>query len=338
VTDATSFRGMDAATRARLRYPFPVLVNPHAAAVQEYTACRWIDGECAGFVPADVAEQFKKTRTGYMTSYFFPMATWERLLPLARMMLFSLYQDDVYERARPTEVREVGARTVAVARGERRADEAGIMLGPQIESLRAELLRFIPPESVARWAADLQLYFEGLADEAAYLESGEHPSLEEYLLIREKALMLHPFMALKEVETQIVLPPEIHDHAAVRRLKSLAVRIVGHFNEFQSYEKDMRTGMGNLNLIRVLMNEYDSSLPEAWERALDMHAAELAEFVSLQRALPEFGEWQDAVENHIHHIAFVISGWRRVDSVVQRYSPEHFIETGKLRASVREAI
>lgn len=334
----TAFRGMDAATRARLRYPFPILVNPHAAAVQEHTAARWIDGECAGFVPAEVAEQFKKTRTGYMTSYFFPMATWDRLLPLARMMLFSLYQDDIYERAQPDEIRKVGARTLAVARGELRADEAGVMLGRQIETLRGELLRFIPPESVARWAADLEMYFEGLTAEAAYLKSGEHPSLEEYLQIREKALMLHPFMALKEVETQVVLPSELHEHPVLRRLKSLAVQIVGCFNEFQSYEKDMRTGMGNLNLIRVLMNERDLSLPDAWDQALDMHAEELEEFLDLQRALPDFGEWQDAVENHIHHIAFIISGWRGVDSVIQRYSAEHFIETGKLRASVREAI
>ena len=55
-----------------------------------------------GSRPIPVAEEFKKTGTGYMTSYFFPMATWERLVPLARMMLFSLYQDDIYATSRPS--------------------------------------------------------------------------------------------------------------------------------------------------------------------------------------------------------------------------------------------
>lgn len=81
---------MDPQTWARLRYPFPTLVNPNAARFQEHANREWIDGEWQGFVPAAMAEKFKKTRPGYMTSYFFPVATWERLVPLARMMLFSL--------------------------------------------------------------------------------------------------------------------------------------------------------------------------------------------------------------------------------------------------------
>lgn len=31
-------------------------------------------------------------------------------------------------------------------------------------------------------------------------------------MIRETVLMIHPFMALKEVETQVVLPSQVYDH------------------------------------------------------------------------------------------------------------------------------
>jgi pentalenene oxygenase len=225
---------------AWLRYPFPTLVNPHAARIQEHTNREWIDGEWRRFVPAAVAEKFKKARTGYMTSYFFPMATWERLVPLARMMLFSLYQDDIYERARSEQVRRLGERIVAVARGEITADQAGVMLAPQIQTLRTELLRLIPGESVDRWAAGLEMYFDGLIEETSLLETGAYPALAEYMLIREKALMIHPFIALKEVETQVVLPARVHDHPTIQRLTSLAVRITGWFNESSNRRISLR--------------------------------------------------------------------------------------------------
>lgn len=96
-------------------------------------------------------------RTGYMTSYFYPSATWERLIPLARMMLFSLYQDDIYERAHPDYVRHLREHTVAVARGEITATDTDVMLAPQIERLRGELLQFLPNERIVRWATGLEL-------------------------------------------------------------------------------------------------------------------------------------------------------------------------------------
>ena len=324
---------MDSKTLERLRYPFPTLVNPHAAAIQEHTNRCWIDGEWKGFVPSGVAEKFKKVQTGYMTSYFFPMATWDRLIPLARMMLFSLYQDDIYERARPDDVRHLRERTIAVAKGEMTASDAGVMLAPQIEILRSELLKFLPAASVARWASDLDLYFEGLIAETSLLETGAYPSLSEYMRIREKALMLHPFIALKEVETRVILPAELHEHPTLRRIKSLTVRITGWFNEFQSYEKDMRTGMKNVNLINVLMNEYNTTLEDARERAFHIHDTELAEFLQLQRTLPDItSESRDMLENHVHHLSFIISGWRGVDSVVERYDPQHYIDEESLSA------
>ncbi|MER5784289.1 terpene synthase family protein [Streptomyces mobaraensis] len=326
---------LDDETSARLRYPFPTLVNPHAADMQEYTDRVWIDGECAGFVPPDIAERFKKTRTAYMASYFYPMATWERLKPLARMMLFSLYQDDIYERATPRVVRAVRERTVAVARGKATAHQADVMLGAQVETLRGELLRFVPASSVDRWADDVDLYFEGLEAEVAHLEAGTFPSVEEFLWIRERALMLHAFFALKEVETGVVLPGEIHGHPTVRRLKSLAVRLPGWFNEFQSYDKDQRTGMGNLNLINVVRRERSCSLADAREWVFRLHENDLDEFVRLQRNLPDFREWHDAVENHIHHFGFVVSGWRGVDAKISRYDPGTYTDHHRLGLAAR---
>jgi len=209
------------------------------------------------------------------------------------------------------------------------------MLGPQIETLRGELLRFLPVESVTRWADDLDLYFEGLEAETRHLLAGTTPEVAEYVSIRERALMLHPFFSLKEIETQVVLPDHVHYHPVIKRLKSLAVRIIGWFNEFQSYDKDIHTGMADLNLINIVQGGYEYSLNEAREWVFSLHERELAEFVHLQRNLPDFGEWNDAVANHVHHISFVISGWRSVDSLISRYDSDTYIDEELLKASVR---
>ncbi|EME96778.1 terpene synthase [Streptomyces mobaraensis NBRC 13819 = DSM 40847] len=324
---------MDPSEMARLRYPFPSLMNPYAEALQEHTDRAWIDGEWAGIVPPEIAEGFKKVKTAYMTAFFFPSATWERLIPLGRMMLFSLYQDDVYERATPDLVRHLRQRTVAVARGEITPREAGVPLARAVAQIRTDALSFIPPTSVARWADDLDLYFQGLEAETRHLAAGTVPGIDEYMAMREKALMIHPFLALKEIETGTVLPEEIHDHPVIRRLKSLTVRITGWFNEFQSYDKDMRTGMGNVNLINVLAHHQRIRVDQAREEMFALHDRELDEFVRLQRSLPDFGSWTDAVAQHVHHFSFVISGWRGVDRHVHRYDPEYYPDQDALRAT-----
>ena len=44
------------------------------------------------------------------------------------------------------------------------------------------MLKFLPAVSVARWASDLDLYFEGLIAETSLLETGAYPSLSEYMI------------------------------------------------------------------------------------------------------------------------------------------------------------
>lgn len=155
--------------------------------------------------------------------------------------------------------------------------------------------------------------------------------------MRENALMLYPFVEIKEVETEVILPTEVHQHPTIKRLKALTVRLPGWFNEFQSYDKDVRTGMGNVNLINVLTHEHGGTLEQAREQALGIHADELSEFVQLQRALPDFGEWHDAVVSYVHHLSFIISGWRGVASVIQRYDPEFYLDEKELAGIARRS-
>ncbi|MFE0063269.1 hypothetical protein [Streptomyces sp. NPDC059003] len=82
--------------------------------------------------------------------------------------------------------------------------------------------------------------------------------------------------------------------------------------------------MGSVNLINVLAHEHDIDARPAWQRALALHDRELAEFVRLQSTLPDFGDLHDAVANHVHHLSFVILGWRGVDAYIQSYDRDSY--------------
>ncbi|MBB6174679.1 hypothetical protein HNR23_004739 [Nocardiopsis mwathae] len=135
---------MDTQLVKRSRYPFPTLVNEYASAIQEPTDRHWIDDDCRGLVASDIADGFKRSRTTYTPACFFPMATWERLLPLARVTLSPFHQDNIYERATPEQVRRICESTIAIDRGQHTPDEAGVILGGLIAVVRCKVRRFVP--------------------------------------------------------------------------------------------------------------------------------------------------------------------------------------------------
>jgi Terpene synthase family 2, C-terminal metal binding len=316
---------------SRFRYPFPSLVSPFVEAMQQHTDTEWIDGELRDFVPGSVAEMYKRTRTAYMTAYWYPTATWDRMFPLCRLYLWSLYNDDICEQASADDLQRIRAASIAILRGQDRAATAGILLGDQLEKLRNELLQFIPEESVERFAAGLDRYFAGVQLEITYRDAHRFPTLADYLACREHSVMGHPFIDVIEVDSQVTLPACVHEHPAVQRLKSLAVRIIAWFNDFQSLAKDDVTQQDYYNLIKVVEHEFGMSRDEAFERAMSIHNSELDEFVRLQATLPDFGEWHDATADYIHRMSFMISGWRTIDSITERYRPYGHPEPHLLR-------
>lgn len=314
-------------------YPFPTLKNPFATALQDITDNQWIDGEYLSLYKdnPDTRHKYKKTKTAHIASQWFPTASAERLKPLCRLMLWTLYNDDLYEESTPEKIGYVHQRSIAILNGEIDAAEAAIPLGNMLASLRLELLQFIPPESIARFTKMISRYFTGLKAELTYKKNKVFPTIAECVALREDSICLYPFLQLTEVETGIILPSEIHDHPVIRRLQALACRLVTYFNEVQSVTKDEATDSIYYNIVKVIQHEYNISLEEACLEDLRLHNEDLKEFVALQYSLPDFGIWQDAVVNWIHYMSMVLSGWKNISSKLDRYNGMEFPNAAELR-------
>ncbi|GEN71339.1 MULTISPECIES: terpene synthase family protein [Chryseobacterium] len=322
----------------QFNYPFPTLKNPHADQLQEITENQWIDGEYLWLYEQnpDLRKKYKKTKTAHIAAQWFPTASLERFKPICRLMLWTLYNDDLYEESTSGDIKKIHIQSVAVLNGELSAEEATIPLGSMLASLRQELLQFIPQESIVRFTKMISRYFTGLETELQYKEKKMFPTIEECIALREDSICLYPFLQLTEVETGIILPPEIHEHPVIRRLQTLACHLVTYFNEVQSVVKDEATDSVYYNIVKVIQHERQISLEDACLEDLRLHNEDLKEFVTLQSSLPDFGIWQDAVVNWVHYMSMVLSGWKNISTKLGRYNALEFPDVKELKERLNQ--
>ncbi|MET3877307.1 hypothetical protein [Chitinophaga sp. OAE865] len=327
---------------SRFHYPFPMLKNPFANAMQEITEKHWIDGEYLGLYQNDPStrKKYKMTKTAHIASQWFPTASTERLKPVCRLMLWTLYNDDRCEEFNLQELYRVRDQSLEILKGTRARNDVEIPLAGLLFTLREELAQFLPEESMNRFIMGIQKYFDGLQQELFYKARKEFPSVEECLAIREDSLCLYPFLELLDLETEVILPEFIHQHNSMKRLKALAVRMMACFNEVQSVLKDEATGAIYYNVVKAIQHERNISLEGACMEALHIHNEYLREFQYLQDFLPDFGTWQDAVINRVHYISMTLNGWKSISSQLDRYnSMEGFpdVQTVKQALSKRNS-
>ncbi|MEV4886893.1 hypothetical protein SAMN05660461_5618 [Chitinophaga ginsengisegetis] len=310
----------------QFKYPFPTLKNPNADQLQEITENQWIDGEYLWLYEnnPDLRKKYKKTKTAHIAAQWFPTAPVERFKPICRLMLWTLYNDDLYEESEPNDIENVRTQSIAILNGEISNAEATIPLGAMLTSLRQELLQFIPQESISRFTKMISRYFLGLEAELRYKQNKMFPTIAECITLREDSICLYPFLQLTEIETGIILPPEIHEHPVIRRLQALACHLVTFFNEVQSVMKDEATGSIYYNIVKVIQNERQISLEEAYLEDLRLHNEDLREFITLQASLPDFGIWHEAVVNWVHYMSMVLSGWKNISTKLDRYNAMEF--------------
>ncbi|WKK24176.1 terpene synthase family protein [Streptomyces olivoreticuli] len=317
---------MDEQTFNALRYPFPFLMNPLAETLQKHTDRQWIDGELRHLLSEMHREQIKRAKTAYITAVWYPTTESRKMVPLCRFMLWTLYADDIHEQCTAEQLGQMKERSLAVLRGDATAAEAEVVLGDQLEALRNELLQFLSPPAVSYFAQRLGTYYDGVIREAPYRTSRTHPPLDTFMRIREDSVCIVPFLALIEVETGTSLPRHIHDHPTILRLETLCARLIAWFNDFQSIVKDELSDGTYFNLVKVLQHSEGFSPAGAREKALQIHAEDVTEFIHLQATLPDFGPHHDATVNYVHHISLLPSGWKAMDRILDRYQPTGFAQ------------
>jgi len=300
-----------------LQYPFEDALSPFAEAVEQHTHS-WL---YAGYklIPTEIKKRYAHTKTGYLTARFFPMASYERLIPLSMSSLWGLAFDDFYEHATPQAFAWLKQRIGAIIRG-------GDPLASENEffhemKVMADGFRtFMPAFWIERFARSMETYIEGMSEESVYKSSLSFPTLEAYMDIRWKSVDVLQMIDGLEVATEMPLPDEVRHNPLIEEITKLTCRIIAWCNDYFSYQKE--AGRDVMNLVLILQHETGCSIRDAVYKAVKIHDQDVCRYLELKSSLPDFGRWQPAVRKFLEYNELMIAGhWRWYITDTARYQP-----------------
>lgn len=275
-------------------YPYPDLINPNTEAMGE-DQLRWIDTDYT-YLTETQQQKYKNMKLHACLARMLPHVSLERITPCHRFILFQSVFDDQLEYKTKEEVNQVRARLVDIYRGANPTREENGLFR-QAAIIREEFRAFMPDIWMERFAdAFHRITRYGVADEASYKARKIAPPLTYYLVNREYSVLMYPYLYMIDVETGFVFPEDLDKHPVIQRLKTLASRIIGWQNDIHGLAKDLRLETETLNLVIVLQQEYNLSLKDALIETMRIHDADLAEFISWEKVLPDFDDYQPQVQ------------------------------------------
>lgn len=310
------------------KYPFPNTIHPDFQQLRmEYY--NWIDTEYI-IQSNEAREKHKKHHLCDIAARGCPsLQSIDELLPLANYTANVAMMDDYFDRCSHDKMYSVmnSVKELLTSNDPDEPTENGIL--HLFWVLRQDSLKFeFPDHLYKRFVKSILDTIRGFAEEKIYYRTNTIPPLSVYLLNREYTSGVLPYcdyVAMQKEYRQI--PDEIFDHLYIKRFRTLCCLIIAIHNDLISLPKELHREGDTLNLVKVLQQEYNISLEEAYMKALEIHDNYLKEFLLLQDHLPPFGEWQNMVSDYILDLGVMISGiyaWHTNDT--SRYVNGGYVE------------
>lgn len=305
-------------------YPFDHRISPLQQLMIASTH-HWIDSDYRMY-SAPAQEKYKQMNIGTLTALCFPRVTDPRHMePLARWILWGIMLDDYYEPCTPGELQVIREELIGILEGdEPKVQQNGIY--HQAAAMRDNLQALMPDHWMNRFIKDQDTQLEGMIMEAPYKLGKRFPTPGEFMHIRELSVAIYPMLDLLQVQDGIALPDEVISHPTIRRLGTLSTRMTAWLNDFYTLPKELLRDNDTLNLVLVLQHAHHISLEEAHAQAMHIHNNDLDEFLSLQQALPDFGEYNRPVSNYIQDMGLFLQGQKTwYEHHTTRYQPGGYV-------------
>ncbi|HLM74518.1 MAG TPA: terpene synthase family protein [Polyangiaceae bacterium] len=159
--------------------------------------------------------------------------------------------------------------------------------------------------------------------------AGARVTLEDALQSRIDTIGMYATAYLIEYAIGFELPRSFHEHETVRRIKTLANKIVGLGNDIFSFGKDY--AQDYINVISALRKERAVPMLDALNRIVDMHNDALIELDYLAGTLPSFGPAIDSmIAKWLQWLRYNCIGFSVWESVAPRYSDFKLVVNGRL--------
>lgn len=278
-------------------YPWTDAINPHVEQMGKEMD-EWIDTDYT-VLPQKVREKYKKMVLHDCMARMTPYLSEDKIRPLNRFMLYLTSFDDQHELCSSAGLEECCKRMMEIMDGDAPGPEERGWYS-QLALVRDEMEVIMPGIWMQRFTEELSDFvLYGMGGEVPFKTVKHTPSLANYLAFREYSIGMRPFLIAAEWMLSDALPEVIARHPVLRRLLALAARIVAWQNDIHSLRKEYGKETETLNLVLVLQHEFQLSLEEAVKEAMRIHDADVAEFVSLHTNLPDFGEYNEAVDTYV---------------------------------------
>jgi hypothetical protein len=307
-------------------YPFEAIINPGVDVFIQYTNY-WIDNDYHIF-SASARDKYKQMNIGALAALCFPVVThFASIQPLARWILWGIMLDDYYEPCSVSELQDIRRHLMAILEGKQPGpQDNGIYR--QAAALRDDLKALMPDTWMKRFIVHQDTQLAGMIQESPYKLDKRFPSLEDYIRIRELSVAIYPMLDLLEVQEGTVLPDTVVTHPAVLRLARLATRLTAWLNDLYTLPKELLRENDPFNLVLVLQRERALSLEDAYTAALQIHDADLEEFLLLEASLPDFGTYRAAVRNYVRDMGLMLRGQQTwYEQYTTRYAPGGYVES-----------
>jgi 5-epi-alpha-selinene synthase len=277
--------------------PFPSAINQHCDAAYQRTL-DWV--RSFNFVADEsLYQSLLAAKFDVLTARVYPYASLEDLEIFTDMMIWNFFVDDQFEKAGMSKQLKIlepwHARLVEIMKKNAELSDIDTPAVRAWGDIMQKLHRlpYVTSEWVLRFTKNMENYFQGIRWEALNNSQGITPDVATFIKIRTFTSAVYPFIDLILIMDRIALPPEVLKHPIVKRLELATNNVVAWSNEIFSFDKETRAG-NNFNLVTVLQQEYQISLQEAFDRAAELHNAEVELFINLSAQLPSFGTEIDA--------------------------------------------
>lgn len=270
-------------------------MNKHARAAEE-GSLEWAEG-FGLFRDARSYRIFEAVGVGRLAAMCRPFCGRGDLVLLSIFYAWMFLQDDFRDES------EAGRSPDRLSVGDRRSldvlegDEPAHGDDPVVHAMRDLRERFAEvapgPLWMRRFTRSIRNYFDATVWEASNRARSVVPDPEPYIRMRPLTGGLDIDEELIGLSDDSRPPRRVLDNPAVKRMTRASMNVVCWSNDVLSLEKELAHGDVH-NLVIVLREATGLPLEEAVGRVVEMHNAEVRDFIALKPELPSFGEAVDA--------------------------------------------
>lgn len=277
--------------------PFRPVINQHCDAAYQHSL-NWVRSFNL-VINESVYQSLLAGKYNVLVARTYPYASFEDLEMLNDLMLWILFLDDQFEDvgiSKQLEILEpLQARLLEIMKKEAELTDIDMPIVRAWGDIMEKLYHH--PCATSEWVLcftkSMEDYFQGVRWEALNNSQEITPDVTTFKEMRTFTSCSYPFMNLILITDRIALPPEAINHPIVKRLELATDNVISWANDIFSVRKEIKAG-NNCNLVTVLREEYQISLQEAFDRAAELHNAEVRLFIDLSAQLPSFGTEIDA--------------------------------------------